>query len=147
MATPSFFIHDRANIAHLSVGARQVPGLLYALTLGPYDVDSIDQVAAIIPEKMTLISVDAVVKANGGASAALQVRRCQGTEAAASGDALLSATINLDTIVPETVTAGALVTTGVVEFAVGDRVGLDFTGTLTALADLILLLKFTISKP
>jgi hypothetical protein len=76
-----------------------------------------------------------------GSDVNLNVERLQGTEApGGNGDALL--TDNSDAgfdlkDTANTVQDGTLVTTAVKQLAVGDRLGLNFTGDLTAVAGLV----------
>lgn len=72
------------------------------------------------------------VVGSDGSDVTLMVTRARGTEAPTSGDDLLSATLDLKGTA-DTVQTGALVSTAAtLQLAVGDRIALDFTGTLTA---------------
>jgi hypothetical protein len=75
----------------------------------------------------------------GGASAACMPEKCQSTEAVTAGDDLLSTALDLDTVVADTVTTGALVTNvATLTFNPGDRLCLDFSGTVAGIVGLVI---------
>ena len=73
--------------------------------------------------------------ADSSGTPTVQVRRMQGVEAVASGDALLSAAIDL-TGTAETVVNGSLVTGDALTLAAGDRLGVDVIDAVTEAAGL-----------
>ena len=112
---------------------------IVAQCLMPLNADAIDRQFFVAPFACEVVGVDEVHGTAGsdGGAVTLQVERLQGTEApGGNGDALLSATIDLKGTA-NTVQSGTLVTTTVVELAAGDRLGVDITGTTTALADAV----------
>lgn len=90
----------------------------------------------IAPYKCVVLGIDAVWR-TASTSGTLNVERLQGTEAKDAGDDLLSSTISTAGTA-ETVNTGTLITTstGNLELADGDRLGLVNSGTLTSGADL-----------
>lgn len=69
----------------------------------------------------------------------LDVKKCTGTQAPSAGATVLGTTFDMkgtiNTVVKKTLGNGGLTTTAASRFlAAGDRLALDFTGTVTALA-------------
>jgi hypothetical protein len=108
-----------------------------ALTLS--DNSPADKSVAIMP---TAITIKEVLYSHGtagsdGGAVTLQLKRLKGTDAPSAGDALLSAGFNCKGTA-NTVQVGALTgTTANLTLAKGDRLGFDYTGTLTALANVV----------
>lgn len=91
----------------------------------------------VAPFDLTIKQVQQIHGAAGsdGGAVTLQLERLQGTEAeGGNGDALLSTALNMKSTA-DTVQTGNLVGTDVVNLSQGDRIGLDYTGTLTGLAN------------
>lgn len=93
----------------------------------------------------TLVAAWCVFSGTGGASAAVNLERIQGTEANGSGDALLTTAFDLTATV-NTVQTGSLVATSAVNFVQGDRLGLVDSGTLTGADDLVITCKWLITS-
>lgn len=96
----------------------------------------IDTTFFIADREYEVISIEEVhaVAGTNGSDVTLMIRRCQGTEAPSAGDALTTAAFNLKSTA-NTVVSGTLTsTTAHLTLADGDRLGADFTGTLTTLA-------------
>jgi hypothetical protein len=70
---------------------------------------------------------------NDAGTVQLMLTRQQGTEAAASGDSLLTTAFDMKGTA-QTVQNGAIAAPSVRKFAAGDRLGANFIGTLTTLA-------------
>lgn len=72
----------------------------------------------------------------GAASSTLDIKKCTGTTAPASGDTILSSTFALDSTVNTTVAkvegSGLVSTRATRRITAGDRLAYDFTGTVTA---------------
>jgi len=85
--------------------------------------------------KVTKISEVHAVAGNDGGAVSATIKRCQGTEAATAGDDLLGVSkINLKGAA-NTVQSPALTATPAhLTLAAGDRLSIDYTGTLTTLA-------------
>lgn len=95
--------------------------------------DQIDQTVFLATRACQLIGASEVHKtAESGGTLHIQLTRQQSTEAPASGDALLTNNTNAGfdgTGTAETVQAGTLISTvATKQFAVGDRLGWDYTG-------------------
>lgn len=126
MATPTLF--EVSNEAYLVAQCNM-----------PLNADVIDRQFFVAPVACEVVAVSEVHGTAGsdGSAVTLQVERLQGTEApGGNGDALLSPTINLKGTA-NTVQSGTLVTTTVVQLAAGDRLGVNITGTTTAVADAV----------
>jgi len=98
-----------------------------------------DKAFFIAPFDLTIKRIDYIHSTAGSDAGAvtLQVERLQGTEAPAAGDNLLSAAFNCKGTA-NTVQNGALTaTTASLTLSRGDRLGLNYTGTLTALAGVV----------
>lgn len=81
---------------------------------------------------------------NDGSAVTLSVERLQGTEAVGSGDDLLGATkIDLKGTANTVQTKALTGTTAHLTLAVGDRLALKDTGTLTSLADVCVTIELT----
>lgn len=101
------------------------------------NTDVVDQVFFIAPEPMEVVEVHEIhaTKGTNGSAVTATVMRCQGTEAPTAGDDLLGTTkINLkgddNTLQSPALTA----TTANLQLAAGDRLSIDVTGTVTAVA-------------
>lgn len=95
--------------------------------------DQVDMQAFIAHRAMKLVAAYEIHKtAESGGTLHIQLTRCQGTEAAASGDVLLSnnSSAGFDgTGTAQTLQTGTIITTNAVnEFAAGNRLGIDYTG-------------------
>jgi alcohol dehydrogenase YqhD (iron-dependent ADH family) len=97
----------------------------------------VDTTAFIADRAYTVTKVRAVNTIAGtGGAASVDVKKCTGTQAPASGTTMLTAAFDLTTTA-NTVTTPTLTTGAVLTLAAGDRIALDFTGTLTSLVGLI----------
>lgn len=98
-----------------------------------------DQNLIVSKEAWKLVSVDytSTVAGSDAGAVTLQLTKCTGTTAPASGTALMSATIDLKTTANTTV-GGTLVTNqSTLTFSAGDRLAADVTGTTTAVDGII----------
>lgn len=87
-----------------------------------------------IADKPCILKEVRFVIAATAAAATLDLKKCTGTTAPASGTTMLAGTIALDTTA-NTVTTRTLTTTAAnLKLEVGDRIGADITGTLTGLS-------------
>lgn len=103
-----------------------------------------DKVIGIVPVKSKLVAVKEVHGTAGsdGSAVTLSIERLQGTETSSNGDQVVAATINLKGTA-NTVQSGTIVTTGNIDvFAAGDRVGINVTGTTTAVANMVVVCQF-----
>ena len=99
-----------------------------------------DKAFFIAPFDLTIKAIDYVHATAGsdGGAVTLNLERLQGTEApGGNGDALLATAFNCKGTI-NTVQNGALTaTTASLTLSKGNRLGLDYTGTLTALAGVV----------
>lgn len=97
---------------------------------------SIDGNVFIADKPCILKRVEFVIAATA-ALATLDLKKCTGTTAPASGTTMLASTIALDTTA-NTVTNKSLTTTAANLFLQpGDRIGADYSGTLTGLSGFV----------
>lgn len=100
------------------------------------NADCIDGTFFIANRKCQVIGVSEVHTTAGtnGSAVTLDIKKCTGTQAPASGTTVLQSTLDMKGVA-ETVQAGTLVTNkSTLTLNAGDRLALDFTGTTTALA-------------
>ena len=106
--------------------------------------DLADRIFFIAPRPMLIKSIKEchnVLGTNGSAVTA-SIKKQDSTETESQGDVLLSSVFSLKTTI-NTVQEGALVTTaGYTRMAAGDRLSVDFAGTLTAVAGLCIMVEF-----
>jgi hypothetical protein len=103
-----------------------------------------DSVFFLAPMAMKIASIKychTVLGTHGSAVTAM-VKKQNGTETSAQGDACLSASFNCKAAI-NTVQEGALhATAAFTRLAAGDRLSVDLTGTLTALAGVVVMVEF-----
>lgn len=119
-ATTTYYVPDQIEITHYV--ASSVADEIFFIANKAYEVTAVKEVH--------------VTAGSDGGAVTLNIERLQGTETSGNGDALLSAGINLKGTAA-TVQSGTLVTTAVVELTAGDRLGIDVTGTTTAVAGMV----------
>jgi hypothetical protein len=84
------------------------------------------------PMEVTEIKCMPVVAGTDAGAVTAEVKKASGTTATGSGTAVQTATFDLKGTIYTVQTAGLSATKSVRELAAGDRLGIDFTGTLTA---------------
>jgi hypothetical protein len=92
---------------------------------------SVDNTVYIARRPCKVQAVQFVLTVVGGASAAVTLKNCTGTQAPSAGTAFTGA-LDLATTVVNTVTTATL-TQSATYLAAGSRIGADFSGTLTGL--------------
>lgn len=104
---------------------------------------SVDTSCFVATVPCELISVSEVHSGLGAASSTLDVKKCTGTTAPASGTTMLASTFALDstadTVVTKDQASGLTATAANRKLTVGDRVALDFTGTISSLVGVVVL--------
>lgn len=102
-----------------------------------------DAIFGIVPVKSELVSVKEVHGTAGSDGSAVSgvIERLQGTETSTNGDDVATG-INFKGTADTVQTATIVTASNVNIFAAGDRVGLDVTGTTTALANVIIACEF-----
>lgn len=98
-----------------------------------YLATSVDNSLFIADRAYRLLGVRAVntVIASSGPTT-LDIKKCTGTQAPSSGTTMLTATIDLTTTANTVITPTLSATAAVLLLAAGDRITLDYTGTMTA---------------
>lgn len=98
-----------------------------------YLATSVDNSLFIADRAYRLLGVRAVntVIASSGPTT-LDIKKCTGTQAPASGTTMLTATIDLTTTANTVITPTLSATPANLLLAAGDRIALDYTGTMTA---------------
>jgi hypothetical protein len=110
-----------------------------------FQASPVDAAFFIAPFDLTIKQVQEVHGTAGsdGGAVTLQVERLQGTEAAGgNGDSLLASTVNMKGTANTVVVPGLTTTTAHLTLSKGDRLGLNYTGTLTALANVAITVKY-----
>ena len=106
--------------------------------------DLADRIFFVAPRPMLIKSIKYCHTTLGTDSSAVtaSIKKQDGTETASQGDVLLSSLFNCKAAI-NTVQEGALVTTaGYTRMAAGDRLSVDFAGTLTALVGVCIMVEF-----
>lgn len=98
----------------------------------PIDAGSVDAPVFVANRNYRVVSITEIHSVVGGASAALRVRKATGTTAPASGTALHGSNFDLTATINTTQTATVAAADALVKK--GDKISLDFSGTLTGLA-------------
>lgn len=104
----------------------------------PLAAASVDNWAFVSPRTLQIISIREIHSVVGGGSAAVRPRKVTDTSApgaAASSTVkeLTTAAFDLTTVINTTVVATLSATAADLQLAAGDKIGLDFSGTLTGL--------------
>lgn len=94
---------------------------------------SVDENVFVAPFACKLVRAQEAHSVVGGASAAVDVKKCTGTTAPASGTTMLASTFDLTATINTVVDKSLSATAANLLLAAGDRVALDFSGTLTGL--------------
>lgn len=131
----------------LKAVARRAPVVL-SFSL-PLNGDAVDQNLFVADRAYRVEAVresHATAGSDGGA-VTLDVKKATGTTAIASGTTVLGSTFNLkgtaNTVQTKTRANGGVVSTPVGFLAEGDRLGIDITGTTTALAGVVVSVVLT----
>ena len=97
-----------------------------------YNASSIDKVSFVAPRAFVVhaISCSPTVAGSDGSAVTAVIKKASGTTAIASGTALHASTYNLKGTA--NTVQSLTVTTADAGIAAGDRIGIDFTGTMTA---------------
>lgn len=105
----------------------------------PIDANSVDCNIFIADRAYQILSFEGTKSAAGGTSAAVGLKKCTGTTAPGSGTAVTTADLDLtSTVAVNTVQPGSLSGTAAnLLLADGDRLALDFSGTLTSLKGIV----------
>lgn len=103
----------------------------------PLTASSVDSNVFIADRAYVIVQIEEVHSVVGGASAAVQVRKCSGTTAPASGTAVAQATFDLTATINTTQTATLSATAADYTLADGDRLAIDVGGTLTGLVGVV----------
>jgi len=100
----------------------------------PYLITAATDTNAFIADRpYQLRSVRAVYATAAGGALTLDVKKCSGTTAPASGTTMLSATVNLNTTINTVITAGLSATAANLLLATGDRIAFDFSAAIQSL--------------
>lgn len=98
---------------------------------------SVDNVVYVADQPVEVVAVRECHSGLGAASSTLDIKKCVGTEAPASGTTVLAAAFALDstanTVVTKSESSGLSATLANRKLAPGDRLSIDLTGTITSL--------------
>jgi hypothetical protein len=106
----------------------------------PLNADNVDQNVFVADRTYDVIAVreSHAVAGNDLGAVTLDVVKATGTTAVASGTTVLGSTFDMkgtaDTVVTKTRKNAGVLSTAIATLAEGDRLGLNFTGTITTLA-------------
>lgn len=129
-------LHDASDDSYYDIAIPSVDQYLGEFTVSfTFDASVSDRVIFIAPFACYVVGVDCIIGVQGGSGNTLQIERLQGTEDGDAGDDLLSSALNLNTMVVNTVTAGTIASTNIVDLSDGDRLGVVVAGTDGSLAD------------
>lgn len=105
----------------------------------PYIASSVDQWVFVATRAYVVQGISGVptVAGTDGAAVTASVVKASGTTAVTSGTALHSGTYNLKGTVNTNQSLTLSTTSGVTAISAGDRIGIDFTGTLTSAVGVI----------
>lgn len=109
----------------------------------PVNAGNVDQDVFIAdrPYRVVAVRESHGTAGNDAGAVTLDVVKCTGTTAAASGTTVLGSTFNMkstaNTVVTKTRGNGGVVSTDVALLAEGDRLAFNYTGTITALAGVV----------
>lgn len=109
----------------------------------PVNAGNIDQDVFVAdrPYRVMAVRESHGTAGNDAGAVTLDVVKCTGTTAAASGTTVLGSTFNMkstaNTPVTKTKGNGGVVDTAVAVLAEGDRLAFNYTGTITALAGVV----------
>ncbi len=81
-----------------------------------------------------LLSLEVAYAAAAGGALTLDLKKCTGTTAPASGASMLASPVNLNGAINTLIPASLTATVGNLRLADGDRAALDFTGSVGSLA-------------
>lgn len=98
---------------------------------------AIDRWAFIADRAYKLVGVKAIWTVIAGAAFTVDLKKCTGTQAPSAGTTMLTAAIDLNTTANTLATATLSATPANLLLAINDRIGLDFTGTPTNIAGLV----------
>lgn len=104
-----------------------------------YNASSIDKVCFVATRAYVVKGIAGmpVVAGTDAAAVTAAIKKASGTTAIASGTALHSSTMNLKGTINTVQTLTLSTTASELAIAAGDRVGVDFTGTMTAAVGVI----------
>jgi hypothetical protein len=104
-----------------------------------YNASSVDKWAFVATRAYVVQGISGVpaVAGSDGSAVTASVVKASGTTAITSGTALHSGTYNLKGTANTVQSLTLSTTSGVTALAAGDRIGIDFTGTLTAATGVI----------
>ena len=98
---------------------------------------SVDSHFFIADRAYVVVQAEEIHSVVGGASAAVGIKKCTGTTAPASGTAIATANFDLTATINTTQTATLSATAADYTLADGDKLALDFGGTLTGLVGVV----------
>jgi hypothetical protein len=120
----------------LKAVAKRAPVVL--TVVHPLGTGCVDQNVFVADREYTVEAVRVSYATANGAAFTLDVKKATSTTAIASGTTVLGSTFDLNstinTVVSKTRANAGVVSTPVATLAAGDRLGFDFTGTVTSIA-------------
>lgn len=108
-------------------------GMVIATYAVPTATEAVDQNAFIADQDYQLVSVQEAHSGVGGSGAAVRITKCTGTQAPAAGANMLTGTLSLTSTINTVVTGVLSATLANTRLAEGNRICLDFSGTVAGL--------------
>jgi hypothetical protein len=106
-----------------------------------YPVDNVTDANVFIADRPYLLKgVRAVYSVAAGGALTLDVKKCTGTTAPASGTTMLASTVNLNTTANTPITATLSATATNLAITTGDRIAFDYSSTIQSLAGCVVTL-------
>jgi hypothetical protein len=130
-----FGIDSSGDLEYQDAGTKRVVPKVVMVTVD-VNATSVDKHVFIAGDAYQVVAVKHIVS-TGAAGATVDVKKCTGTTAPASGTTVVSAALALDATSNTTTTATLSSTAADLLLASGDRLSLDFTGTLTGLVGMV----------
>lgn len=136
-AKGDIYFNSTANnpVYHDGTVYKHVDGLIRISTI--ILAASVDQPVFIADRAYVVVSAKEIHSVVGSTSAAVQYKKCTGTTAPASGTAIATGTFDLTATINTTQTATLSATASDYTLAAGDKLALDFSGTLTGLVGVV----------
>ena len=124
-----------ATVKSRSLGVvDQAPQGMLVLSLGPFDANSVDANVFVADKPYRVVSVEEVHSAATAGAATLDLTHASGTAAPNAGADVALSAFDLNATANTVQTATLLPLDAIVEMITGNRLCLNFIGTLTGLA-------------
>lgn len=107
----------------------------------PSASQAVDGHVFVADRAYTLLSISHAYATAGGGGSTVRPRKTTGTQAPSAGVSLTAAALGLDGTINSTTTPTLTATAADLDLADGDRISLDFTGTVSPIAGFVMCLR------